>query len=62
MKPPSLYEVLAEQFKDDPQFEAESHLIGLTEKLCEINQSRRTRIAVWLIERIAGYIIDRSYY
>ena len=51
---------LVERYENDPQYRAEGALIELIERLCEISQSRKTRIIVWLIERLAGMVIDQA--
>jgi len=56
----STFQQLMERYENDPQYRAEGALIELTECLCGISQSRKTRIIVWLIERLAGLVIDRA--
>ena len=53
---------MAEQFKDDPEYQAEGHLLALTEKICEIHGQYRGIYLVlfWVLEWTADKLIYRK--
>ena len=47
-----------EKFRNDPDFITESHLLALTESLCEMNkQTKLFKFKLWIIEKITGSLI-----